>query len=258
MQHAFYMSLVVLISTILILFIFQGSRNIEYYKGTGVDLVIARYNEDLQWLRDFNLYKFDNVFIYNKGSNSDFYKGMDNTKVIELKNIGREAHTYLFHIIKNYSLLSNNTIFLPGSSDMDYKMERAKMVIETTFRTNNSVFPAGDQPADLKKDQFEFVIQNYQSSNKSNASKNPEADLGLSTDRPFGVWFEKSFGNIIVPGIMYYGIFSASKRHIYNRNKAFYERMIKYVDNHSSPEAGHFFERAWHAVFDPVEPHYIY
>ena len=60
-------------------------------------MVVARYNENLNWLEDF---KDDiNFHIYNKGNDIIEYQN------IKLPNIGREAHTYRTHIINNYDNL---------------------------------------------------------------------------------------------------------------------------------------------------------
>lgn len=68
------------------------------------ELVIARYNEDLTWLSKINLkYK-----IYNKGTSILW-------PFTQLPNVGREAKTYLHHIVENYSNLSEYTIFLQGN-----------------------------------------------------------------------------------------------------------------------------------------------
>ena len=67
------------------------------------ELVIARYNEDISWLKHI---KNKKITVYNKGK--------DNVNGIQLPNIGRESHTYLTHIINNYDKLSDMTIFCQG------------------------------------------------------------------------------------------------------------------------------------------------
>lgn len=72
------------------------------------NLVISRYNEDLDWVKfvDKNKYK---IFIYNKGSK------IENLDTIDLPNYGRESQTYIHHIIQNYHNLSDYTVFLQGN-----------------------------------------------------------------------------------------------------------------------------------------------
>lgn len=68
-------------------------------------IVIARYNESVEWCNEFK-----NVIVYNKGEKLKNIKH----NVIELKNVGREGHTYYKHIYDNYENLSDYTIFLQG------------------------------------------------------------------------------------------------------------------------------------------------
>jgi hypothetical protein len=72
------------------------------------EIVIARYNEDLSWIK--KLPKSIKITIYNKG-NDDIEHSF-----IKLPNIGRESHTYLYHIINNYDKLADQTIFCQGDS----------------------------------------------------------------------------------------------------------------------------------------------
>jgi hypothetical protein len=66
-------------------------------------IVVARYKEDIDWLYCLGL----PYIIYNKGEDID-------VPCIKLPNIGREAHSYLYHIVANYENLSNYTLFLQG------------------------------------------------------------------------------------------------------------------------------------------------
>ena len=78
-----------------------------------VTTIISRYNEDLLWLDGI----FTNVVIYNKGSELDEQAALlkEGRKFYQLENIGREAHTYLHHIVNNYNNLSTWNIFLQGN-----------------------------------------------------------------------------------------------------------------------------------------------
>ncbi len=69
-----------------------------------VQAAIARYSEDLSWVSDLECHSI----IYNKGQST--FPG-----ALLLPNIGRESHTYITHIIDNYSDLPEFTVFLQGS-----------------------------------------------------------------------------------------------------------------------------------------------
>lgn len=72
-----------------------------------MDVVISKYNEKINWKQIYSCFSNDNIFVYDKsGQKNDF---------ISLPNIGREAHTYLTHIVLNYDLLSEFVCFLQGN-----------------------------------------------------------------------------------------------------------------------------------------------
>ena len=67
-------------------------------------LVISRYNENINWVDDLKL----PYIIYNKGQTLPDHP---NT---QRPNVGREAETWLYHIITHYNCLAEYTIFLQG------------------------------------------------------------------------------------------------------------------------------------------------
>ena len=65
-----------------------------------IELVVARYQEDLRWLG--NIPQQIQTRVYDKSPDGN------------LPNIGREAHTYLHHIVNHYDELAELTIFAQG------------------------------------------------------------------------------------------------------------------------------------------------
>ncbi len=70
-----------------------------------VELVVARFQEDISWTTRFN----GRVIVYNKGNHISA-----DVDVRPLPNVGREAHTYLHHILENWDSLADVTIFTQG------------------------------------------------------------------------------------------------------------------------------------------------
>lgn len=72
-------------------------------------VVIARYREDISWVR-FLPFK---VWVYNKSRSPllPLWK-RDNVTIMDLRNEGREGHTYLTHIIDHYDRLPSRITFL--------------------------------------------------------------------------------------------------------------------------------------------------
>jgi hypothetical protein len=70
-----------------------------------IRVVVARYREDVSWTR-----VLPNVTIYNKGeplSDQEYNQ-------VFLPNVGREQHTFFWHIVKHYDELDDYTVFLQG------------------------------------------------------------------------------------------------------------------------------------------------
>jgi hypothetical protein len=69
-----------------------------------LELVVAHCREDLSWLR--KVPAAFRVTVYSKGG--------DAVPAAPLPNVGREAHTYLHHIVDRYESLAARTVFAQG------------------------------------------------------------------------------------------------------------------------------------------------
>lgn len=102
------------------------------------EIVISHFCEKLDWIKKI---KSINKTIYEKGNinqqNCPIYRNditLDKLKVIRLPNIGRESHTYLYHIVNNYKNLAEYTIFVQGNP-IDHYSE----ITETLLRLPTSL-----------------------------------------------------------------------------------------------------------------------
>jgi hypothetical protein len=117
MNRTFFVTLIVII----VLCPMIGSittRTTESFDVTGdIDVVVARYKEDTEWLRTIlNMNSVSRVFLYNKGPMNipiDILRH-PKTRYTELVNKGREADTYLQHIIKHYDDFGDKVVFAQG------------------------------------------------------------------------------------------------------------------------------------------------
>ena len=213
-----------------------------------IEIVISRYNEDLAWLKS-KKFRYPTT-IYNKGTNDNFFKPKG-CKVIKLPNVGRESHSYLYHVVNNYERLPSLTIFLPGSADDKRKIEWTNKVVNSVNKETKTTFPAQEH-GDIKTKFYNFELDNWESTHDLNNKANSEKKLLPSSIRPFGKWYEAHFDkNVNYSG--YGGIFAVSNSHIKQYDKQYYEKLLKELDVSSNPEVGHYFERAWVAVFGVTE-----
>ena len=71
-------------------------------------LVLCRYNESVDWITQFREDDME-IFIYDKGEKLELQQS--NLKKIQLNNVGREAHAYMYHIVENYNNLTDQVYF---------------------------------------------------------------------------------------------------------------------------------------------------
>ena len=154
------------------------------------EIVVARYNEDLKWINQNVLTKYP-VICYNKGPNENFEINAPH-KVINLPNVGRCDHTYLYHIINNYDNLADITFFFPGSSNLTNKFRKCHRLAEEVEKHNNTIF-IGQKFNSVSSQLYPFQLDEWKSRDPENMSINPEKELTLSEYRPFGKWYNHYF-----------------------------------------------------------------
>jgi hypothetical protein len=215
-----------------------------------IQIVISRYNESLDWINTppFNLYP---IILYNKGDNDNYSKTDKIIETISLPNVGRESHTYLYHVIHNYNNLADITIFLPGSTDSGNKTENAKRMINGIQTHNKMVFPC--EPKEMDSQLYNFEIGDYLSTHPSNKQINTDSKIKRSDILPYGKWHDTHFPDVKTNCLAFNGIFSVSKENILQKPISFYETLLNQLDDHHNPEVNHFMERSWYATFGPHE-----
>ena len=77
-----------------------------------LELVVARYREDLRWLR--KVPRWFRLAVYNKGPSRPFLPYRRDLTLTHLPNTGREDQAYLQHIVEHYDRLADVTVFAQG------------------------------------------------------------------------------------------------------------------------------------------------
>lgn len=215
-----------------------------------IEIVISRYNEDLEWLNNENFIKYPTV-CYNKGINDEFFKP-SNMRIEKLPNKGRCDHTYLYHIVNNYDNLAENTLFFPGSCNLPHKIDKITKLLEEFEEYKNTVFLGNYYKDGVKETLYNFTREYYSSEDAKNLSINTDTKLEPAKIRPFGKWYEAHFGDLFIQYVSFYGIFGVNRKHILQHPKSYYEDFLNEFTDSSNPEVGHYFERSWVAMFSPM------
>jgi hypothetical protein len=256
--------LLIILSIILIIFFFYNKKTLENITAdkdiNSVNIVISRYNEDVTWVNETPFSKYP-VFLYNKGINSNYGKVQNLKHYEELINVGRESHTYLYHIINNYDNLSDITLFLPGSANSTVynKWQRTKLLMNKieNNKNNSSIIIGEYYKNSISSELYNFKLHDYQSTTIENKNSN-SIKLEPARIRPFGKWYVNKFNDIKTYYLPYSGIIAISKNDIKQKSKKYYESLLQELSYSSNPEVGHYFERSWEAIFYPLNnPIYV-
>lgn len=216
------------------------------------EMVIARYSEDISWAKNYKDYV---IICYNKGTT---LPDCGNCNIIPLKNVGRESHTYIYHIIKNYDNLADVTVFTLGSCMIDYKLAKFNKVLEMVDKTNDTAL-VGNMTNDIKNEFYNYTLEEWCGSTMNSPTQElKKCKLVESKIRPFGKWYESKFGNLVTTLANYFGIFAVSRADILKRPKSFYQDLLSDLSVGENPEVGHYFERSWEAIFTPDKKNLYY
>lgn len=206
-----------------------------------VELIIARHEEDLRWIR--RVPASIRITIYNKGTTPALPPGFvrrEGLSVHDLPNLGREAHTYLTHLSNRYAEIAPVTLFCQGHP-FDHAPDfhaRLKGVCEGSEAPDSFLWYGFLEETDDPHGKRLFVPW----------SKNPERKE-LETGR----LHEELFGGN-TPDLFHFrggAQFAVTREAVHRRNREFYLRALDLAVG--IPLAAHSYERIWDRIFgDPV------
>ncbi len=200
-----------------------------------VELIVSHYREDLSWLQHDLPACVRRITVYHKGDDPP-------PGAILLPNVGRESHTYLTHILRNYDRLADITLFVQGCV-ADHKPSNVSL------RDHLALLAASAARYGVSTNLAWGVSPAF----RPDSVTPPVARCGDA----FGAWFRRMLGEGLPllrsdePVLWYVGgICGVRRERVLSRPRAFYERLLREVDWHVNPEQGHYFERAWYYIFD--------
>lgn len=212
-----------------------------------ISIVIARYDETLYWVNDL---KFPYI-IYNKGNELEYPN-------IKLPNIGREAYTYLHHIIHNYATLTDYIAFLQGIPGQHILgLEKPATSFHAIKRIHQFVLSPKVSIAVRRMSKYKEIINKafynigdwIVTDNKYGKPSHREGLLDIETifTSLFAIpcFSEFTYGPT--------SQFIVSRDRILYRSKKFYEACLKFLTTEGDikTDTGPWiFERLWPTIFD--------
>jgi len=219
---------------------------------SSVDLIISKYNEDLEWLQHYSKYPFTNIYIYDK---SDRYTNcprfLNNCSVIKLKNVGLCDHTYLYHIIHNYDNLSDYNIFIPASAYINStKKRKLDSIFKSIFERKAPIISGNTYNGTPTHTVLHnFTLDHWAPTEEVNRKDHNNFNLQKSDIRPFGDWYKNYFSGESTDRVSYLGMFGVTREMIQEHTKEKYISLIKTVETDKFPEAAHYMERSWASLY---------
>jgi hypothetical protein len=217
-------------------------------KYSGVEIVVARYQENVRWLESIPYELYDRITIYNKGPSDYETSGLGdlickNLLVQNLPNFGQDIHAFLYHITQRYDSLAPVTVFLHGSS---YQFPKSPIYNEIMYRLKAGKKNFIYVNTAIDKDLENFRILHWRFTNRQNSIGNSDSSLKPSKVFPYGVWYRSVFGPCeTLPIPSYQSQFFVSKENIQKRPRDFYEQFLPELLESIRPELAHYIERAW-------------
>lgn len=190
------------------------------------ELVVARHTESLNWLR--RVPRTLAVTVYDKGPPP--------SQGIALPNHGREAHTYLHHLVERYDTLADLTVFVQGHPfdhvpDLHARLRElaAGHFAVDGFRWLGFLIDEDDATGSR-------LFQTW--------SKNPSR-----APLPLQQFFDHVWGRAAPARVAFYGgaHFAVAADLVRRQPRAFYARARDL--SIALPDAAHCFERCWDRVF---------
>jgi len=206
-------------------------------------VVIAYYNENIDWVSNIDT-TYNEIYLYNK---SDKKLSMEpKINIINLPNIGRESHTYLYHIINNYSNLPDECIFLQGYP-FDHSVspnDLFKIINSTNISTEKFLLLTKYKLSLEKKENLTLIEHGFLHKLWYNTHQLNSPIVKLCNEL-----FPNFISTVFGPG----ALFLVNRENILKNSLYFYVKSLNILLNSSdltNPPEGHGFERLWYCIFN--------
>lgn len=224
-----------------------------------IGLSVARYREPCGWVRRFGA----RAQVADKGPGGEGLGDVGAARVRALPNVGKDQHSHLDYIVRNYDALPDVVVFMQGQS-IDHPDAVQQPGVPGVDDAAAAARAAERRP-ESELDMVAYLVEDclaspYGTSRpgrlfrgtgigavpgfKISRAYPGERDSGYT----FGEWVERFVGPWPrgAPDVPWFknAIFAARRERILSRPRAFYEALMAQLDA-SNCEATHYVERAW-------------
>jgi len=189
-------------------------------------LIVSRFRENLDWITEIH-HAFNEIIVYNKGGS---FKSPDEVSlIVPLTNVGREGHTYAYHIVRNYSRLRGLLVFCQGNPapHFDYRKKLVNLQETETYQPLSSRY--------MKK-----CCENGAPEHRNIPLNRVTMELLGHKFRPRGIWAN--------------GIFAVGASVVKARPVSLYSKIEKMLESSMDPIEGYCIERLWDEILNAGPP----
>ena len=219
------------------------------------ELIVSRYKENIDWISDVHE-SVDSIIVYNKGGEIEHKD--PRVKIVRLKNVGREAHSYFYHFINNRYRLAEHTLTCQGDPFDHCPNFLSRLAVDWKGLTSLSTRYKQEWPPQRVVDMDLVSIRNGFEIRMGDMKY-----FGHRDRKTTRKWFESIWKTVFIsecPEHYYYGysaMWSIPSKLIKYRSLAFWEYFYSILDHQYSTEAyvcsvdAWAFEALWHAILSP-------
>lgn len=247
-----------------------------------VEVVVAHYDENLDWI-DYALRKAPHVRYSVYSKNKEPPEG-----TTSIPNVGRESHTFLYHIVKHYDSLADWTVFTqaaaPSFGFRAFNHESGHMCSGVTWDNYIEPFPNGEDwymvqtvatryPEIWHSDRLDMMFETpYSLGQTCPRNKKGWSKWWREADHPL-IQKQLLLDEGSLPPVEFYnkyvvashevqflsftvnyangGRFAASRERIRRRPLGYYKDLLRELSRNINPIEGYYMESMWYDVFHP-------
>ena len=224
-----------------------------YNMSSRVDVVLAHYKEDLSWLVDY-LSRIDHLYLYCKDEiecRKGLPENLQGAKLIVtyLPNEGREANTYLHHIVNRYDHLSDRIVFSMASLNGNW-MRKLAFIYSLTEPHRPRQYCYKASVIQSLKD-FQIHNRNVPSISLGDGYEKGMITIYPAEFSPLKEWMVNYLSADIYNSRCRLGdsqhgaIFSTTRKEIHKMPQSSYQKLLSANQGADLMEAGYFMERIW-------------
>jgi hypothetical protein len=213
----------------------------------GVQLVVARYMEPIDWVYEFLFLQYvDTIVIYDKSPPEYACISKDPRVVVHLlENVGREAHTYLHHIVITLTTQADTPhtiVFTQGH----YNDHLDRKTFENMLLAGQNPLPRVGLDIPWNCTAMEHFHWSVENNHDPSSQMNP-------ANMTIGSFYTKYIGTRLPPqeSVVWWqnAIFCIRTETLRKIPRETFLQLRHLLSVGSNPELAHYMERCWHDLF---------